>query len=146
MIGVKKSLANIAVEVGKTKEVYESLWVVIDNGQVKIKVGAVYLPQESTTNMEEMDEVYKMMREEIREGQNKDQTLIITCDFNCKIGKEEQKGNKAKVTKGGRKLLSMIESENLSIANMSQKCSGLWTRVENGKKSVLDYIIIQKYD
>ena len=146
LIGVKKCLSNVAVEVGKTKEVYESLWVVIDNGQVKIKVGAVYLPQENETNMEEMGEIYKMMKEEIQEGQKKDQTIILTGDFNCKIGNKELKGNKAEVTKGGRKLMNLVETENLTIANVSQKCSGLWTRVENGKQSVLDYIIIEKGD
>ena len=37
----------------------------------------------------------------------------------------------------------MVKSQNLKILNSSKKCTGLWTRVEGVKKSVLDYMIIE---
>ena len=37
----------------------------------------------------------------------------------------------------------MVKSQNLKILNSSKKCTGLWTRVEGVKKSVLNYMIIE---
>ena len=38
----------------------------------------------------------------------------------------------------------MLETENMFLVNASEKCKGLWTREENGSKSVLEYVIMEK--
>ena len=38
----------------------------------------------------------------------------------------------------------MIEKEGLVLANSLEICDGTWTRDENGKKSVLDYILVNE--
>ena len=64
-------------------------------------------------------------------------------DFNCKIG-VEVKGNTETVPKGGKIMKNLSEKTNMQIVNTMELCKGTWTRVENGKKSVLDYVLIDK--
>ena len=145
LIAVRKELGNIAVEVSQTKEVYESLWIAIDNNKVKLKIGVVYFPQENTVTLKDISNIYKLVKKEISEGREKDQSVIIAGDFNCKVG-DTIEGNIGPVSKGGKKLIKMIEKEKLCLTNASEKCEGKWTREENGKKSILDYIIIEQED
>ena len=146
LIAVKNVLANITVEVSKTKEIYESLWVVINNGRVKIKLGAVYLPQEKPLNDKELNDVYKLIKTEIQQGKEKDQCVIVAGDFNCRVGEAKVKGTYESESKGGKKLLDMIDKEKMILANASDKCNGLWTREENGKRSVIDFILMEEED
>ena len=145
LIAVREELGNIAVEVSQTKEVYESLWITIDNEKVKLKIGVVYFPQENTVTIKDLSNIYKLIEKEIKEGKEKDQSVIIAGDFNCKVG-DKIEGNIGPVSKGGRKLIKMMEKEKLCLTNASEKCKGKWTREENGKKSILDYIIIEQED
>ena len=46
LIAVRKELGNIAVEVSRTKEIYESLWIAIDNNKAKLKIGVVFPTRE----------------------------------------------------------------------------------------------------
>ena len=76
-------------------------------------------------------------------GKEKGQKLLLLGDFNCKVG-EVINGNKPIVTKGGKLLLKLVERNKLHILNSDEKCKGLWTRVEGGKESVIDYVIIDE--
>ena len=70
--------------------------------------------------------------------------LLITGDFNCKIGKAIN-GNSDKVSKGGRLLMKTVLKNAPTIVNAESKCKGLWTRVQGGKpiqRSVIDYTIV----
>ena len=51
MIAVRKELKYVTTEVEKTKEKIESLWVLIDNGRIKIRIGVVYFPQEQDQDL-----------------------------------------------------------------------------------------------
>ena len=146
VVGVRNEIKNIVVEVHRSTEMYESLWVVIDNGRFKARIGVVYFPQEKTLKVKEISDIYKLIRKEIKDAREKDQSVIIAGDFNCKVVDETIKGNHPIISKGGKKLLNMVEKDDLVILNGSDKCEGLWTRDENGKKSILDYMIIEKDD
>ena len=119
--------------------------VAIDNSKVKLKIGVVYLPQENKATEKDISNIYKLIKKEIMEGRDKNQSLILAGDFNCKVG-DTIEGNVETVSKGGKKLIKMIEEENLCLVNASKKCEGRWTRVENGKKSILDYVLIEQDD
>ena len=135
---VRKELVGVAVEVKQTQEKLESIWVLIDNGKIKLRIGVVYFPQESD---QELKEIYKIIKEQVqRSGENKEAILIMG-DFNCKVGSECIVGNHDKVSRAGKKLIKTAEKEGLVIANSMEKCEGRWTREENNSKSVLDYVL-----
>ena len=136
----KKEVKNITVEVNSTTEYLESLWVVINNNKVKLRIGVAYFPQEQEQNLKE---IYRILGEQVQESAKKDESIMILGDFNCKIGKEIE-GNEKRVTKGGRKLMKFAEKERLKITNSLKVCSGTWTREENGVKSILDYVLVDE--
>ena len=140
VIAVRKEIKSITVEVKKTKESFESLWVLINNTRIKVRIGVVYFPQEQDQNLKK---IYSEIKPQIQEARNNDEGLIIVGDFNCKVGKSID-GNKEVVSKGGKKMLEVMEKERLVLANSLEKCEGTWTREENGKKSILDYILVNE--
>ena len=129
--------------VEKNKGVCETLWIVLDNTKVKLRIGAIYAPQESRTSKEILKIMYKEIGEQLIKAKEKQQIPLIVGDFNCKIG-DAIAGNRKDVTKGGRLLLKMVETFKLKILNGTEKCLGLWTRSEGGKSSVLDYALIDE--
>ena len=91
-----------------------------------------------------MEEMYRRLEEEISQGKSKEKKTIVLGDFNCRVGTLIH-GNEDRVTKGGKYLLKMLEKTNTILANAeNEKRRGLWTRIEGEKKSVIDYIIIDK--
>ena len=109
LLAYKRSLANVIVKVAEHK-LYnaEILWQRMDNGQIKLKIGVIYMPQESRTKLAALKEIYKVIEEEIIDAQMKGDSVLILGDFNCKVG-NTIKGNKNEVTKGGRLLLKMMK-------------------------------------
>ena len=60
---------------------------------------------------------------------------------NIKIGKDIP-GNKETVSKRGTQLKRIIEKYNLNIINANEnKCKEKWTREQEEKESVIDYVI-----
>ena len=143
LIGVKLELNKITTIVEKSSEVGETLWIVIDNQRIKLRIGIVYAPQESRTSKERLQVMYDKIDKQIMHAKAREQKLLILGDFNCKIG-DEITGNRPEVTKGGKLLLKMTKRNKLYITNSSEKCEGLWTRVEGATKSVIDYIIVDE--
>ena len=47
MIAVRNEIKDITVEVKKTKESFESIWVLVNNTKIKLRIGVVYFPQEN---------------------------------------------------------------------------------------------------
>ena len=86
------------------------------------------------------------MRKDIREqrkiGKEEKQQILILGDFNAKIG-EAIEGNKIQVTKGGGQLLRLANKENMIILlnTVKEKCKGVWTRVQEEEKSIIDYVL-----
>ena len=58
MIGVKIELYNICTVVKKSRNIGEMLWIAIDNERIKVRLGAVYAPQESRTSKESLKKMY----------------------------------------------------------------------------------------
>ena len=70
MVAVKDKLKNIAVLLGETKEVGQTLWIRSDNGKEKIRIGTVYAPQESRTRRIELKKnLYKVIETHLNESQ-----------------------------------------------------------------------------
>ena len=134
MIAVKKELKNITTEIKRTKENLESMFIMINNSQIKLRLGVVYFPQEKD---QKLKEIYNIIKEQVERSRNEEESIIIIGDFNCRIGNEIE-GNDERVTKGGKKMLQFVEKEDLKIINCKESSQGLWTREENGTRSILD--------
>ena len=145
IIAIKENLKPVTVETERTSEEYQSLWIKIDNGKNKINVGCVYAPQESKTKLKTYTQMYKDIETRIKKIKVNKERLVLTGDFNCKIG-SAIKGNKEEITKSGRILLKMALENELQIQNTSHQCEGTWTRISGEEKSVLDYIITLNED
>ena len=116
----------------------------LDNGVVKLRIGAVYMPQESRTLLKDIKEIYKAIDEEVKKAE-KGEKILLMGDFNCKIGSAIP-GNATEISKGGRELLNLANKNNLKILNTTKCCSGLWTRQQNDEQSVLDYVLVRDDD
>ena len=110
----------------------------MNNERVKIRIGVVYMPQEKKTGDSDLTSIYKVIKGQINQARQREENLIITGDFNCKVGNKIP-DNKEVVSKGGKKLLKMIENEKMLLVNATDKCEGKWTREENGNKSIFYY-------
>ena len=83
------------------------------------------------------------MEKQAQDAAQNDEGVMIVGDFNCRVG-GVIKGNQEKVSKGGKKLLKLVEKENLVVANSLDLCEGTWTREEGNSRSVLDYILLNE--
>ena len=146
MMIFKRSLIKILVATAEYKlHQAEMLWMKLNNGETKLKIGVIYMPQESRTSLEKLKEIYQIIEDEIIDAQQKEDSILILGDLNCKVG-EIIKNNSAEITKGGRLLLKLVKRYRLKIVNAEDCCEGLWTRVEGIQKSVLDYVIVFEKD
>ena len=146
LIAYKETLNNIMVCTAKVKlNNAEMLWYKIDNGKVKLKLGVIYMPQESRTKLEKLKEIYRKIGEEVEEARASGCSLAIMGDLNCKIGTEIT-GNNEEITKGGRLLLKLVKKHRMKVLNAESCCNGTWTRIEGNKKSVIDYVIVFEED
>ena len=146
LLGFKKALLNLVSIVNEYKKHNcEMLWLKIDNGIEKIRIGAIYMPQESRTLVKELKEIYMEIEKEIRIAEEHGEKLLIMGDLNCKVG-NQIKGNKDEISRGGEMLIKICEQHNIKILNGEKCCNGLWTRVQDDEQSVLDYILTRKED
>ena len=121
------------------------MWIKIDNGKIKIRIGVIYGRQESRTTTRELESFYEKIKKQIQISKVNDDHLMIIGDLNCKIGKEIN-GNTEEISKGGKLLLNLKREFKLSVVNSTLKCQGLWTRALKEQKSVIDYLIVNKED
>ena len=71
---VRKELKYVTTAVNRTKEKMESLWIVINNNRIKLRIGVVYLPQEKD---QDLKEIYKIMKQQAREANVKEYGLAM---------------------------------------------------------------------
>ena len=64
-------------------------------------------------------------------------------DLDAKIGDMIHHGD-TETNRGGKLLKTMIKENGLGIINGMRERRGKWTRIEKGRKSVLDYIMIEE--
>jgi exonuclease III len=135
----------VVTVVGEETDDCEILWIKIDNGKVKLKMAAVYMPQESQTKIGKLRKIYKDIEREVMEAQREKESIVVLGDFNCKVG-EEIKGNTEEVTKAGKLMMELCKNTGVTIVNAEEKCNGLWTRKEGTSKSIIDYVLMWKED
>ena len=146
LIAYKKSLKHMITTVFKYNQYScEMLWVKLNNGLLKIRIGVVYMPQESRTLLKDIKEIYKTIDDQVKKAAENGEKVLVLGDLNCKIGCEIP-GNTTDLSKGGRVLLNIANKNNLKILNTTKCCNGLWTRHQDGEDSVLDYVLVRDED
>ena len=105
----------------------------------------IYAPQENKCKLQEVEDSFRNIKDEVRKAEINGEKVLIMGDFNCKIGSIVT-GNEEKISKTGKVLMKMCNDMELSILNAHEKCVGKWTRIENDKKSILDYGLIRRED
>ena len=75
LIAVKEELANVCTVVEKSSEVGEMLWLVLNNGVIRIRVGVIYAPQESRTSKERLKLMYVKIGEQVLLAREKKQNI-----------------------------------------------------------------------
>ena len=146
LIAYRKSLDNVITTLSKYNNFdCEMLWMKIDNGIEKIRIGVIYMPQESRTLLKDIKTIYNAIADEAKKAVDSEEKIMIVGDFNCKVGIEIE-GNREEVSKGGRELLKLVNKYNLKLLNSDKSCNGLWTRKQGNELSVLDYVIVRRED
>ena len=116
LIAVRNSMKTISVEVSRYNKVSLKLWILLNNQKQKIRIGAIYEPQENVIPNNELKLLCKTIAKQIEIAKEKYQQVLMVGDFNVKIGNHIP-GNKETVTKGGRQLKIIIKKYNLNIIN-----------------------------
>ena len=146
IIYYKNALEYTLTLIPTTKELEENtVWLRLANSRIKIKIGVIYMPQESTTSKGELQDIYNKIASEIETSLTAGEKMLLVGDFNCKVGNIVPCNNVI-VSKGEKMLTKMMTKYNLNLANATDKCIGVWTREERDSKSVLDYVILKQED
>ena len=64
LIGVNNNLKYISIKVNESNGKEEMIWILINNNRVKLRIGVVYMPQESRTTVQELAECHKKTENE----------------------------------------------------------------------------------
>ena len=147
MVLYDEKIKNMVTVVNETdeKDGFESIWVLVNNNRVAIKVGVVYMPQENESTIKKLKEIYKQIENEVEKSVKNKESIMIMGDFNCKIGIMEN-GNGGEVSKGGNILLKLVKKYELCILNKEELCAGTWTRILGAEKSAIDFVIVREDD
>eukprot|EP00794_Sanderia_malayensis_P004143 gene4143-4696_t len=69
IMAIKEELKGSSVIIEKIIEKDESMWMVINNNRIKVRIGLIYGPQESRTTTKEIETMYKRIEKQIIEAQ-----------------------------------------------------------------------------
>ena len=147
MVMYHEQIQNMVTVVHETDDQngFESIWIKLNNDRIVVKVGVIYMPQESETTIKKLESIYKQIENEVKRSIENKESIILMGDFNCKIGIDSN-GNDGEVTKGGKILLKMVKKYEMCVLNKEELCSGKWTRILGTEKSAIDFVIMREED
>ena len=98
LIAIKEQLKTIVAEVNREKKIDQTLWVLLNNQKIQVRMGVIYGPQENVTSNSELKKMYESISVYI--GKKNNQQIIILGDFNVKIRKYIKKTKKPSQREG----------------------------------------------
>ena len=98
---VKVNIKTISVDISRYDEVGQTLLILLKKQKQKIRIGAIFRPQENMTPNNEIKLFYETIAEQIEIAKEKYQQVLMVGDFNVKLGNHIP-GNKEIVSKSGR--------------------------------------------
>ena len=82
---VKNNIKTISVEVSSYDEAGQTLCILLNNQKQKIRIRAIYGPQENMIPNNKLKLLYKKMAEQIDIAEEKYQQVLMVRDFSVKI-------------------------------------------------------------
>ena len=141
MLVEKENMKAVTLQVAQENKTGESFWILLDNNRSKIKIEAIYVPQENVTSNNQIKIMYNNVRKQIWIVQEKWKQVLILGDFNAKVVTYIE-GNKETMTKRERQLMKVTKNYDFVIVNKEKVVwKGLWNRVQGQERSILDDVL-----
>ena len=144
LIAVRKGTYSSMSEVSET-EMKNIMTVQIKFPNLTMRVILVHAPQETVKYDQRLD-FFNEVAEQIERCITSGDILVVVGDMNARI--EKSSGITA-MSSNGKLLKTIIDDNELRVANFHEKTEGMWTRIQSRKdgsqcKSVLDYCLIEE--
>ena len=127
---------------GDGNDITEQEWIRINfDDAPPYHIGLYYGKQEKEP-IHNINHDLSSMEDKITAAKRNNQEVMLIGDFNSKI---QIPIYQPQPSRNGRILEDFIKNNELIVINTSQKCKGVWTRVDtndNTKKSIIDYCLV----
>jgi hypothetical protein len=139
---IRKSVKFKLQQVKSEGNMEELMWVVGTIEGKKVAVGVEYLgcgAQKRERNLE----VLENMGVDILKWDEDGYEVCIMGDFNAHVGKRQgpMKANKKNIDWLGKELINRWGEWGMELLNESKLCERLWTQMQSGQKTVIDYMV-----
>ena len=101
---VKDNIKTLIIKTYTEEKFGQQLWILIDNKNIRMKLGIRYAPQENTTLNKNLKIIYSAIKQQIKQAKQQNQNIQIVANFNAKIWKRI-KTKKETVTRQIRQLI-----------------------------------------
>lgn len=125
----------------------ENMWLSIQCKEGTLALGTVYMGIGKHTEWN--DRIEQTLVEDIQQHQTEGAKVLLLGDFNGHIGEQEGgvQGTLHETDENGRRVIRIMQGNNLVMLNGSDKCSGKWTRMRGGQKpSIIDYALVEEHN
>ena len=137
LVAYKKEIKNMILKLETTERDYEGIWFELRNKSATVRIAVVYFPQENTPKYK-LEKAYSSLKKDIEKNRINGCEVIIIGDFNAKLGRKD---NEEAMSPAGKLMEKMVKESNLHVINHQVETKGRWTRVEDKKKSEIDYVL-----
>ena len=129
----------------------ERVWTLVVGDGVRLAIGFGYFASTSRAGYSNFNEkMYAMIEEDMRILKDDGYGIVILGDMNGHVGPRSNLnphgviGDSCARNSNGTLLVNFVERNDFIIANNMPVCSGVFTRVEGGRCSVVDYGLIDE--
>ena len=144
LVGVREGTFISVREITDT-ELKNIMTVKIEYPKFNLRVVVGHAPQETDRNELRL-EFFEELAVQVERCSTSGDELLILCDFNGRIGWENDSVTPINESPNGKQMCELIKNHSLKVGNFHDSCKGKWTRIQNCldgevKRSVLDYIL-----
>ena len=104
LASLKDNIETLTIKIYTEEKFGQQLWILVDNKNIRMKLGIRYAPQENTTLNKNLKIMYSAIKQQIKQAKQQKQNIEIVADFNAKIWKRI-KTKKEIVTRQIRQLI-----------------------------------------
>ena len=108
----------------------EFITIRLDFWGVHFRLICIYSPRESDS-IDQLDSFYEAISSQITRACLAGDFASLVGDFNAKLGRQFISGDIHDISGNGKRLLNIVKEFNLDVLNSSQKCTGIFTGVNN---------------
>ena len=143
---IKKTLAKyVSLLPLNDNQDHEAIWIRLDTSP-PLYIASYYGKQESDP-VETAQQDLALLSDRTKSYISQGAKVLLLGDFNAKIGHPTG----GPITRNGQFLLDIIHQNNLTVINQTNKCQGVWTRVQKSsnpgtppQQSVIDFAIVSQ--